>query len=84
MTVAPEKVLSEISPEVTGLVENIYSAYLAKNIPVLVKSAPVSRLKSIIDLNPDVPDWYIQARPFDRQYLQEQIQERCRLQDVIS
>ncbi|MHC8289216.1 dermonecrotic toxin domain-containing protein [Pseudomonas sp. XS1P51] len=84
MTVVPEKAMSEISPKVVRLVENIYSDYLAEKIPALIKSAPVSRLKSIIDLNPDFPDWYIQARPIDRQYLQELIQERCRLQDAIS
>ncbi|MHC8331051.1 dermonecrotic toxin domain-containing protein [Pseudomonas sp. LB3P25] len=84
MTVVPENATSEISPKVVGLIDNVYSDYFAEKVPVLIKGAPVSRLESIMDLTPGFPDWYVNARPIDRQYLQELIQERCRLQDAVS
>ncbi|MGE8186728.1 NEL-type E3 ubiquitin ligase domain-containing protein [Pseudomonas sp. NPDC086278] len=36
------------------------------------------------DFKADFPDWYIQAQPMDRQYLQELIQERWHLQEVVA
>jgi Leucine-rich repeat (LRR) protein len=84
MTAVPEKPLSEMSPEAVRLVGNIYSDYFAEHIPALIQRAPVSRLESIVDLNPGFADWYLQARPIDRQYLQQLIQERCYLQDAVS
>lgn len=84
MTVVPVGAIADFSPKMVGIVDNIHSDYFAERIPALIKNARVSRLESMTELNPDFPDWYIQARPIDRQYLLELIQERCRLQDAVS
>lgn len=84
MTVVPVEAISNSFTKVEGSIDSNHSVYFAENIPGLIKSAPVSRLESITELKPNFPDWYIQARPIDRQYLQELIKERCRLQDTVS
>ncbi|KRA93708.1 hypothetical protein ASD91_08115 [Pseudomonas sp. Root68] len=52
-------------------------------IPGAIKNAPVERLKSLLALEPQMPEWYSGAREVDRQYLKRLIDERWRLQDVL-
>ncbi|MNM44091.1 E3 ubiquitin-protein ligase SlrP [compost metagenome] len=52
-------------------------------IPGAIKNAPVERLKSLLALEPQMPEWYSGAREIDRQYLKQVIDERWRLQDVL-
>jgi hypothetical protein len=84
MTVLQEDSTSENSPEVVRLYDNVHSDYFTEKVPVLIKTAPVSRLASITQLTTGLPDWYIKAPDIARQYLQQLIQERCRLQDAVS
>jgi len=62
----------------------LHSDYFAEKVPALIKNASASRLASVTQLTPGFPDWYIKASAIDRQYLQQLIQERWRLQDVVS
>jgi hypothetical protein len=72
----------ETFPEVT-VGDNVYLNYLATKVPAPIRSAPVSRLETVAHLKPDFPEWYIKARPINRQYLKELISERWRLQDGL-
>lgn len=84
MTAAPVGAIADSVPKVAGFADNIHANYFAEQIPALIKNAPVSRLQSMMSLNPVFPDWYIQASLIDRRYLHELIEERCRLQDAVS
>ncbi|WP_223447668.1 dermonecrotic toxin domain-containing protein [Pseudomonas sp. BF-R-19] len=52
-------------------------------IPGAIKNAPLARLKTLLALKPQMPEWYSGAREIDRQYLKQLMDERWRLQDVM-
>ncbi|WP_223461629.1 dermonecrotic toxin domain-containing protein [Pseudomonas sp. GL-RE-19] len=52
-------------------------------IPAAIKNAPLARLKSLLALEPQMPEWYSGAREIDRQYLKQLMDERWRLQGVL-
>ncbi len=52
-------------------------------IPGAIKNAPVERLKNLLALEPQMPEWYSGAREIDRQYLKQLMDERWRLQGVL-
>ncbi|MVV51437.1 hypothetical protein EJA72_24810 [Pseudomonas sp. PB120] len=54
--------------------------FLLSKLPFPIKEASVSRLLSMAGSNPVVPDWYMNARAMDRQYLDQLIDERWRTQ----
>ncbi|WP_237887018.1 NEL domain-containing protein [Pseudomonas sp. PGPR40] len=49
-------------------------------IPKAITEAPRARLLTAVDIQPTFPDWYLKARPADRAYLKQLIDERWRLQ----
>ncbi|MFS2072767.1 dermonecrotic toxin domain-containing protein [Pseudomonas sp. CT11-2] len=74
--------VSDASPAF-AVSENIYLNYLATKVPALINKASVSKLVSNAIQPPDFPEWYVKASAIDRQYLQELISERWRLQDNL-
>lgn len=72
--------VSNISQEMTAGA-NVYLNYLATKVPAFIKKPSVSSFVSTTDMKPDVPEWYIKASAINRQYLNELISERWRLQD---
>ncbi|EJM18327.1 hypothetical protein PMI21_02174 [Pseudomonas sp. GM18] len=62
---------------------NVYRDYLLSKLPSPIKDAPASRLVSIAHSEPDFPEWYLNSRAIDRQYLKELIDERWRLQGPL-
>lgn len=69
--------------EMNGSNENVHLDYLVSKIPASLKDAPLSRFVSMTNKKASVPDWYVNARPIDRQYLQQLSRERWRLQDTL-
>lgn len=63
--------------------ENIYRDYLLSKLPTPIRDAPASRLVSLANAQPGFPEWYINARAMDRQYLKDLIDERWRLQGPL-
>ena len=63
--------------------ENVYLDYLAGKTPELINKVPAYRLESLVNQQRDVPEWYGNARPMDRQYLRALINERWRLQGPL-
>lgn len=49
-------------------------------IPKAITEAPRARLLSALQVQPAFPEWYLKARPQDRDYLKELSDERWRLQ----
>ncbi|PTR22385.1 NEL-type E3 ubiquitin ligase domain-containing protein [Pseudomonas sp. GV085] len=49
-------------------------------IPRAITEAPRARLLTAVDVQPTFPAWYLKARPMDRDYLKQLIDERWRLQ----
>lgn len=49
-------------------------------IPKAITEAPRARLLTAVDVQPTFPAWYLKARPMDRDYLKQLIDERWRLQ----
>ncbi|WP_064616042.1 NEL-type E3 ubiquitin ligase domain-containing protein [Pseudomonas sp. GR 6-02] len=74
--------VSNISQEMTAGA-NVYLNYLATKVPAFIKKPSVSSFVSTTDMKPDVPEWYIKASAINRQYLNELISERWRLQDSL-
>lgn len=66
-----------------GSDENVHLQYLVSKIPTPLKGAPLSRLVSMANKETSVPDWYVNARRIDRQYLKQLSSERWRLQDTL-
>ncbi|MHC8398721.1 NEL-type E3 ubiquitin ligase domain-containing protein [Pseudomonas sp. MDT1-17] len=52
-------------------------------IPKAITEAPRARLLSAAQVQPAFPDWYLKARPVDRDYLKQLIDERWRLQGPL-
>ncbi|ROM96105.1 dermonecrotic toxin domain-containing protein [Pseudomonas brassicacearum] len=83
MNELPEKSISAMSSVAVDNNAVIHQEYLAGSLAMLLKDASISTLASMTDLKPAVPEWYINARRIDRQYLKELINERWRLQDAL-
>lgn len=60
--------------------DNVHRDYLLGKLPSPVKDAPVSRLLTMADSTVDFPEWYLNARAIDRQYLKQLTDERWRTQ----
>ncbi|WP_454845152.1 NEL-type E3 ubiquitin ligase domain-containing protein [Pseudomonas farris] len=52
-------------------------------IPGAIKNASLARLKTLVALKPEMPEWYSGAREMDRQYLKALMDERWRLQGAL-
>lgn len=52
-------------------------------IPKAITEAPRARLLSALEVQPAFPEWYLKARPQDRDYLKELSDERWRLQGQL-
>nr|WP_180204061.1 DUF6543 domain-containing protein [Pseudomonas sp. SbOxS1]NYU03887.1 hypothetical protein [Pseudomonas sp. SbOxS1] len=63
--------------------QNAYRDYLLSKLPTPIRDAPPSRLVSLANAQPGFPDWYMNARSIDRQYLKDLIGERWRLQGAL-
>lgn len=77
-----EDPLVDVYPE-TNTSENVYANYLATKVPGIIKKPFVATRVSKADLKPEFPEWYVKASAIDRQYLNELIGERLRLQDNL-
>ncbi len=60
--------------------DNVHHDYLLSKLPSPLKDAPVSRLLSMADSAAGFPEWYLNARAIDRQYLKQLTDERWRTQ----
>lgn len=83
MNDSPVLTMPAISPAPMPDNKGVHFERIAQTIPYAIKKAPVSRLESIINLKAALPDWYMNARDIDRQYLKQLIQERWRVQDPL-
>jgi len=63
--------------------ESVHAQRISEVIPAAIKNASPATLKSILPLKARVPDGYMKARPMDRQYLKELLNERWRLQGEL-
>lgn len=52
-------------------------------IPKAITEAPQTRLLSVAQMQPVFPDWYLKARPVDRDHLKQLVDERWRLQGPL-
>lgn len=77
-----EDPLVDVYPE-ANTSENVYANYLATKVPGIIKKPFVATRVSKADLKPEFPEWYVKASAIDRQYLNELIGERLRLQDNL-
>lgn len=62
---------------------NVYRDYLLSKLPTPIKDAPPSVLISIINTQPNFPEWYINARRMNKEYLDDLIDRRWRLQGPL-
>lgn len=56
---------------------------IVRTLPRAITDAPISRLLSLDGTNATLPDWYLNASSLRRQYLNELIEERWRLQMLV-
>ena len=74
--------VSDVAQEVTAST-NVYLNYFATKVPPSIKNPSISKRVSTPGLKPEFPEWYIKASAIDRQYLNELMSERWRLQDHL-
>jgi len=74
--------VSDVAQEVTAST-NVYLNYFATKVPASIKNPSISKRVSTPGLKPEFPEWYIKASAIDRQYLNELMSERWRLQDRL-
>ena len=74
--------VSDVAQEVTEST-NVYLNYFATKVPASIKNPSISKRVSTPGLKPEFPEWYIKASAIDRQYLNELMSERWRLQDHL-
>ena len=74
--------VSDVAQEVTEST-NVYLNYFATKVPASIKNPSISKRVSTPGLKPEFPEWYIKASAIDRQYLNELMSERWRLQDRL-
>ena len=60
--------------------DNLHRDFLLSKLPSPVKDAPVARLLTMTASTVDFPEWYLNARAIDRQYLKQLTDERWRVQ----
>ncbi|MHC8364987.1 dermonecrotic toxin domain-containing protein [Pseudomonas sp. ZT5P21] len=63
--------------------ESVHTQRMTEVIPAAVKKASPALLESMLPLKATMPDWYMNAREMDRQYLKDLINERWRLQGEL-
>ncbi|RON25371.1 NEL-type E3 ubiquitin ligase domain-containing protein [Pseudomonas lini] len=73
----------ETNASSTGENQGIHYARVIGVLPNAIKSASASRLKPLLGMNAEWPEWYMGAREIDRQYLKTLIDERWRLQGLL-
>ncbi|MHC8346178.1 NEL-type E3 ubiquitin ligase domain-containing protein [Pseudomonas sp. RT6P73] len=62
---------------------DVYRDFLLSKLPTPIKDAPASRLVALAHSQPEFPEWYLNSRAIDRQYLKELIDEHWRLQGPL-